>query len=93
MPCPVAYFGVSIGLVWLLAACLLVGRVMFLCCCRFCVRGPALDLACLGVGPGLSAEMEAFGRAHHLSLCDDLEGWGGAWEGASGGKGYMYNYG
>ena len=48
-------------------------------------EGPGLDLACLGVGPGLSAEMDAFGRAHHLLLCDNLEGWGGAWEGASGG--------
>ena len=42
--------------------------------------------------PGLSVEMEAFGRGQ-LALCDDLDGWDGGWEGGSGGKGYMYNYG
>ena len=28
-----------------------------------------------------------------LALCDDLDGCDGGWEGGSGGKGCMYNYG
>ena len=62
VPCSVGCLGVSVNLVWLWAACLL-GRIMFLICWLFGVRHPALELAALWVGPGLSVEMEAFGRA------------------------------
>ena len=45
------------------AAYVLMGMVLFLFYWWFGMRCLALELAGLWVGPGLSAEMEAFGRA------------------------------
>jgi len=60
--CPVVSFGVSMGLVWLWAACLLMFRIVFLFCWRIsvgCLAGVCWFLS----GAGLSVDMEAFGLA------------------------------
>ena len=48
--------------VWLWTGFLLMGRMVFLFYRWFGKRGPALELAGLWMGPGLSVEMETFGR-------------------------------
>ena len=61
-------FEVSMGLVWLWAACLLVLRVVFLFCWRISVGHLALVLAGSWVGLGLSIDMENFGWALGVEL-------------------------
>ena len=60
MKCPVVNFGVSMGLTWLWAACILMLRGVFLCCWRISMVCLALEL----VGPWavlcFSVGMEAF---------------------------------
>ena len=53
----------SVDLVWLWTTCLLMGRVVFLLGQFLGVSRLALEITGLWVGPGDSAEMEAFGRA------------------------------
>ena len=52
----------SVDFVWLWTGFLLMGRMVFLFYRWFGKRGPALELADLWMGPGLSVEMETFGR-------------------------------
>ena len=47
MKCPVVSFEVSMGLVWLFAACILMLRVMFLHCWRISLVCLALKLVAL----------------------------------------------
>ena len=54
-------FGVSMGLVWLWAACLLMLRVVFLLCWRISMVCLALKLVGSWVELGFSVGMEAFG--------------------------------
>ena len=61
MKCPVVSFEVSMGLVWLFAACILMLRVMFLRCWRISLVCLALKLAGPWVEHGFSVGMEAFG--------------------------------
>ena len=61
--CLVVCLGMSVDLVWLWTTCLLMGRVVFLLGQLLGVRRLALEITGLWVGPGDSAEMEAFGRA------------------------------
>ena len=63
VPYPEVCFGVSVSLVWLWAACLLMGRIVFLAYWWFGMRHLVLEISGLWVGPGLNAELEAFGRA------------------------------
>ena len=63
MKCPVVSFEVSMGLVWLFAACILMLRVMFLCFCRISLVCLALKLLGSWVELGFRVGMEAFGRA------------------------------
>ena len=63
MKCPVVSFEVSVGLVWLWAACILMLRVMFLHCWRICMAYLALKLVGSWVEVGFSVRMEAFGWA------------------------------
>ena len=56
-------FGVFVNLVWIWVACLLMGRIVFLVYWWFGMRNLALEIGSLWVGSGLSAELEAFGRA------------------------------
>ena len=53
MKCPAVSFEMSMGLVWLWAACILKLRVMFLCCWRICVVCLALELVGSWVELGL----------------------------------------
>ena len=55
-------FGMSVDFVWLCTGFLLMGRMVVLFYRWFGMRGPALELADLWMGPGLSVEMETFGR-------------------------------
>ena len=61
MKCPVVSFKVSLGLVRLLAACIFVLRIMFLCCWRNGLVCLALKLVGPWVELGFSVVMEAFG--------------------------------
>ena len=61
MKCPVVSFKVSLGLVRLLAACIFVLRIMFLCCWRISMACLALELIDSWVELGFSVGMEAFG--------------------------------
>ena len=57
--CPVVSFGMSMGLAWLWAACILMLRAMFLICWRISVVCLALEL--VGSWVELSVGTEAFG--------------------------------
>ena len=61
MKCPVVSFEVSMGLVWLWAACLLMLRAVFLLCWRISMVCLALELVGSWVELGFSVGMEAFG--------------------------------
>ena len=61
MKCPVESFEVSMGLVLLLATCILMLRVMFLHCWRIFVLYFALNLVGSWVEFGFSVGIEAFG--------------------------------
>ena len=54
-------FGVSMGLVWLWAACLLMLRAVFLLYCRISVVCLALELVGSWAELGFSVGMETFG--------------------------------
>ena len=60
MKCPVVSFKVSLGLVRLLAACIFVLRIMFLCCWRVSLVCFALKLVGSWVELGFSVGMEDF---------------------------------
>ena len=60
MKCPVVSFEMSVGLVWLWAACILELRAVFLCCLRICMVCLALELVGPCVVLGFSVGMEAF---------------------------------
>ena len=59
--CPVVSFGVSVGLAWLWAACLLMFKVGFLFCWRIIVVCLSLDLVRSWVELGFSVGVETFG--------------------------------
>ena len=61
MKCPVVSFEVSVGLVWLLATCIFVLRVMLLHCWIISVVCLALKLVGSWMELGFSVGMEAFG--------------------------------
>ena len=61
MKCPVVSFGVSMGLAWLWAACILMLRAVFLHCWRISVVCLPLSLFGSWVELGFSVSMEAFG--------------------------------
>ena len=61
MKCPVVSFEMSMGLVWLWAACILMLRAIFLHCWRICMVCLALELIGSWVVLGFSVGMEAFG--------------------------------
>ena len=61
MKCPVVGFEVSMGLMRLLAACILMLRFMFLCCWRISSICLALKLVGSWVELGFSVGMRAFG--------------------------------
>ena len=61
MESPVVSFGVSIGLAWLGAACILMLRAVFLHCWRIKVVCLALEIVGSWVELGFSVCMEAFG--------------------------------
>ena len=61
MKCPVVSFGVSMGLAWLWAACILMLRAVFLHCWRISVVCLALELVGSWAELGFSVGMEAFG--------------------------------
>ena len=54
-------FWVSVGLVWLWAACLLMLRAVFLLCWRISMVCLALELVGSWVELGFSVDMDAFG--------------------------------
>ena len=60
MTCPVVSCEVSVGLVCLLATCILMLRVMFLCCWRISLVCLALKLVGSWVELGFSVGMEVF---------------------------------
>ena len=61
MKCPVVSFEMSVGLVWLWAACILMLRAMFLHCWRIWVVWLALELIGSWVVLGFSVGMEVLG--------------------------------
>ena len=61
MKCPVAGFGVSMGLAWLWAACLLMLRAVFLLYWRISMVHLALELVGSWVELGFKVGTEAFG--------------------------------
>ena len=63
MHCPVVCFEMSMGLVWLWAACILMLRAMFLHCWRISMVCLALEIVGSWVELGFSVGMEAFGWA------------------------------
>ena len=63
MKYPVVSFGVSYGLLWLWAACLLMFSVVFLFFWRISVVCLALELVSSWVKLGFSVGMETFGWA------------------------------
>ena len=60
MKCPVVSFGVSMGLAWLWAACLLMLRAVFQLCWRIDVVCLALDFVVSWVELSFSVVLEAF---------------------------------
>ena len=60
MKCPVITSEMSVGLVWLWAACILQFRAMFFYCWRICMAYLALELVGSWVELGFSVGMEAF---------------------------------
>ena len=68
MKCPVVSFGVSMGLAWLWAACLLMLRAAFLLCWRFSVVCLALELIGPWVVLGFSVGMKAFDELLLLNI-------------------------
>ena len=58
MKCPIESFGVSMGLAWLWAACLLMLRAVFLVCWRISVVLLALELVGPWVELGFRVGME-----------------------------------
>ena len=61
MKCPVVNFGVSMGLAWLWATCILMFRAVFLYCWRISMVCLALELIGSLVELSFSVGMEAFG--------------------------------
>ena len=61
MKCPVVSFGMSMGLVWLWAACLLILKAIVLLCWRISIVCLALELLDSWVELGFSIGMEDFG--------------------------------
>ena len=61
MKCPVLSFGVSVGLVWLWASCLLVLSAVFLLCWIISMVYLALELVDSLLELGFSVGMEACG--------------------------------
>ena len=61
MKCPVVSFGVSMGLAWLWAACLLMLRAVFLLFQRISMVCLAVELVGSWVELGFSVDMKAFG--------------------------------
>ena len=61
MKCPIVSFGVSMGLAWLWAACLLMLRAVFQICWRISMVRLALELVGSWVDLGFSVGMETFG--------------------------------
>ena len=61
MKCQVVSFEMSMGLVWLWAACILKLRAMFLCCWSISVVCLALGLVGSWVEVDFSVGVEAFG--------------------------------
>ena len=61
MKCPVMSSLVSMGLVWLWAACLLMLGAVFLLCWRISMVSLALEIVGSRVELGFSVGMEAFG--------------------------------
>ena len=61
LKCPVASFGVSMGLAWLWTACILMLRAVFLHCWRISVVCLALELVGSWVELAFSVGMEAVG--------------------------------
>ena len=61
MKCPVVSFGVSMGLAWLWAACLLMLRAVFLLYWRISMVHLALELVGSWVELGFKVGTEAFG--------------------------------
>ena len=61
MKCPVVSFGVSMGLAWLWAACILMLRVVFLCFWRISMVCLALELVGSWVELGFSVVIETLG--------------------------------
>ena len=63
MKCPVVSFEISVGLVWLWAACISKLRAMFLHCWRISTVCLALELVGSWVELGFSVGKEIFGWA------------------------------
>ena len=63
MKCPVVSFGVSTGLAWLWAACLLMLIIVFLLCWRINMVCLALEFVDSWVEFDFRVDMEAFGFA------------------------------
>ena len=61
MKCPVVSFELSMGVLWLLATCILMLSFMFLCCWRISLVYLVLKLVGSWVELGFSVDMEAFG--------------------------------
>ena len=61
MKCPIVSFGVSMGLSWLWAACILMLRVVFLLCWRISLVCLTLKLVGSWMELGFSVGMEVFG--------------------------------
>ena len=73
MKCPGVSFEMSVGLVWLWAACILQLGAMFLRCWRICVVCLALELIGPWVGLGFSVGMEAFDELLSINVPWSLE--------------------
>ena len=61
MKCPIVSFGVSMGLAWLWAACLLMLRAVFQICWRISMVRLALELVGSWVELGFNVGMGALG--------------------------------
>ena len=61
MKCPIVSLGVSMGLAWFWAACLLMLKAVFLLCWKISMVCLGLELVGSWVEVGLSVGMEAFG--------------------------------
>ena len=73
MKCPGVSFEMSVGLVWLWAACILQLGAMFLRCWRICVVCLALELIGPWVVLGFSVGMEAFDELLSINVPWSLE--------------------